>query len=256
MKKEAGATEEITEEEVRSTCDTILKSKAFFKAYRMQRLLGFLIDQTLAGENGNTSEYAIGIEVFGRNPADFVSEDSAIRVQIGRLRHRLASYYKENEPSDDIEISIPVGRHTPVFRRTAVTGGDPTRNGYLLIQPIRHIAERGEGQAFVNGLYEELLNQLSSSFGDVFKWATAPSATSSDRRSPSLAGNPAKLHHMIDGSVRVDAERIRASIRLVDYPVSRITWAGHFDRSVQFGILEQEELATTICNALREVVPN
>ena len=256
MKKEVCVTKEITEEEIRSACDTILKSKVFFKAYRMQRLLGFLIDQTLARENGNTSEYVIGIEVFGRNPTDFVSEDPAIRVQIGRLRHRLASYYKENDPLDDIEISIPVGQHTPVFRRMAMTGSSSTRNGYLLIQPIRHIAERGEGQAFVNGLYEELLNQLSSLFGDVFKWAMAPSVTSSDRRGLSHDGNPAILHHVIDGSVRVDAERIRASIRLVDYPVSRITWARHFDRSVQFGIREQEELATTICNALREVVPN
>jgi TolB-like protein len=49
---------------------------------------------------------------------------------------------------------------------------------------------------------------------------------------------------------------MRTSIRIVDHALSRIMWAGHFDRSVQFGITDQEELATSICDALEKVVPN
>ena len=114
----------------------------------------------------------------------------------------------------------------------------------LLVQPIRYLADRTEGRAFANGLYEELINQLFSSFGDVFVRQEA----ASDAAGP---GTPRRL---IEGSMRVDAERIRTSIRLVDYSLRRITWAQNFDRSVQFGIREQEELAASICHALRGVV--
>lgn len=245
--------ETITDEEVRSACDLILGSKHFVKAHRMQRLLRFLIEQALAGKNGNTSEYVIGIEVFDRNPKDYVSEDPAVRVQVGRLRQRLASYYREQVPCDGIMISIPVGKHMPVFHRMSRPERNSTQSGCLVIRPIRHIAESGEGQSFASGLYEELLNQLYFSFGEILTRATLPMASIS-RNDAHQIDMQTKLHHLIEGSVRVDSERIRASIRLVDFSLSRITWARHFDRSVQFGIREQEELATSICDALKEVV--
>lgn len=256
MKKEIDVNEGITEEKIRSACDSILKSKAFLKAYRMRRLLCFLVDQAISGEKGNTSEYVIGINVFDRNPSDYVSEDPAVRVQVGRLRKRLATYYSNNVPPGGIEVSIPVGQHIPIFRRMQQKERHHAHGGFLIIQPIRYIAERGEGQAFVNGLYEELLNQLFSSFGDVFTWAALPERMVADKNGLPVDDNRARLHHLIEGSVRVDTERIRASIRLVDYSLSRVTWAKHFDRSVQFGIREQEELAASICSALREVVPS
>lgn len=253
MENKVDVAETITDEEVRTACDLILSSKHFVKAHRMQRLLRFLIEQALAGKNGNTSEYVIGIEVFDRNPKDYVSEDPAVRVQVGRLRQRLASYYMEHAPRDGIRISIPVGQHMPVLHRISRSELNSTQSGCLVIRPIRHIAESGEGQSFASGLYEELLNQLYFSFGDVLTRATLPMASIS-RSDAHQSDMQAKLHHLIEGSVRVDSERIRASIRLVDFSLSRITWARHFDRSVQFGIREQEELATSICDALKEVV--
>ena len=122
-----------------------------------------------------------------------------------------------------------------------------------MIQPIRYIAERIEGQVFASGLYEELLNQLFSSFGNVFMWADPPFAQTGKRTNPTGDEIYVAPHRLIEGSLRVDSERIRTSIRMID-SLSRITWARHFDRSVQFGIREQEELAASICHALKEVV--
>lgn len=252
VKREIDTSRDLDEEDIRSACASILASDAFQKAPRMRRLLGFLIEQALAGEK-SISEYAIGIEVFGRKPDDYVSEDPAVRVQVGRLRHRLAAYYTDHAVTGDLEIIIPVGRYTPAFRRVVRHERPSAPGGYLTVQPIRYIAEREEGQAFASGLYEELLNQLFSSFGDVFMWA-APSPASGNHATGNVDDDRKAPHRLIEGSLRVDAERMRTSIRLVDASLSRITWAGHFDRSVQFGIREQEELAASICHALREVV--
>lgn len=244
VKKGNEVIEEVGDGEIRVAYESVLSSETFLKAHRMRRLFRYLMDQALEGCSGNVSEYTIGIEVFDRRPEDFISEDPAIRVQIGRLRHRLATHYTEYAVSGDVEISIPVGRLTPVFRRVVRPREPVGQDDRLLVQPIKYLADRSEGRVFANGLYEELINQLFSSFGDVFVRQEA----ASDATSP---GTPRRL---IEGSMRVDAERIRTSIRLVDYSLRRITWAQNFDRSVQFGIREQEELAASICHALRDVV--
>ncbi|KAF1007441.1 MAG: hypothetical protein GAK28_01783 [Luteibacter sp.] len=244
VKKDNEVIEAVCDAEIRAAYASLLASDALLKAHRMRRLFRYLMDQALEGGRGNVSEYTIGIEVFDRRPEDFISEDPAIRVQVGRLRHRLAAYYTERAVSGDVEISIPVGRLTPVFRRIVRPEPPVKQDDRLLVQPIRYLTERTEGQAFASGLYEELINQLFSSFGDVFVREEAASGDAAP-------GTPRRL---IEGSMRVDAERIRTSIRLVDYSLRRITWAQNFDRSVQFGIREQEELAASICHALREVV--
>ena len=198
----------------------------------------------MSGGKGDVCEYAIGIEVFDRKPEDLMSEDPVIRVQVGRLRHRLAAYYLKHAVLGGVEIAIPTGSYMPVFRRIGLQDEQIAQSGDLLVQPIKCLADRLEGQAFASGLYEELLNQLVSVFGDIFL-RVEPSSMASARGSP---------RRLIEGSLRVDGERIRTSIRLVDYSLSRITWARHFDRSLQFGIRDQEELAMSICYALREAV--
>lgn len=253
MKKEIVSTD-INEEEIRSACDSILKSSDFLKAHRMQRLLRFLVEQALTGDRSSTSEYVIGIEVFDRKPADYVSEDPIVRVQVGRLRQRLTSYYMKRPTHDGVEISIPVGQYMPVFRRKAPPSSRTMRDHYLAIRPIQYIAGRGEGQAFANGLYEELLHQLFASFGNVCMPSEPPPAAVGGNGHAAGDTHQVKPRHSIEGSVRIDAERIRASMRLVDYSLHHITWVRHFDRPVQFGIREQEELAMSICDALKEVV--
>jgi TolB-like protein len=244
VKKGQGGTQDIAEGEIRAAFESILASDVFQKAHRMRRLFRYLMEQAMSGGKGDVSEYTIGIEVFDKKPEDLISEDPVIRVQVGRLRHRLASYYLKHTVLGGVEIAIPTGRYMPVFHRTVLQEEQVAQSGDLLIQPIKCLADRLEGQAFASGLYEELLNQLVSVFGDIFM-RVEPSSMASARASP---------RRLIEGSLRVDGERIRTSIRLVDYSLSRITWARHFDRSLQFGIRDQEELAVSICYALREAV--
>jgi TolB-like protein len=247
---------DIEEKEIHAACENILESNDFAKAFRMRRLLKFLVDYKINSNGANLSEYIIGIEVFDRKPEDYVSEDPIVRVQVGRLRKRLMSFYAKKHVHEGIEINIPYGQYLPIFRRKAFPLPCDTRTGYLVAKPIRYIAEREDGRAFACGLYEELLHKLFASFGDV----CTPAALSLNAASSAVdaAEHPhrAKHCHLIEGSVRIDAGRIRTSIRLVDHALSRIKWVGHFDRSIQFGITEQEELAASICSTLEKVVPN
>lgn len=243
--------EDIGAEEVRAACDAIMRSEVFSKAHRMQRLLRFLVTQAIAGDSRNTSEYAIGLEVFGRDPAVFLpAEDPIVRVQVGRLRQRLENYYAGNQ-EQGIEIHIPVGTYMPVIRRRCVALRHAGFAYLLVLQPLHYIAERLDGLAFAHGLHEELLEQLYKSFGEALMASGPPQASVAG--SAARCAQPVVAQHSIEGSVRIDAERIRTSIRLVDSSLRRITWARNFDRSVQLGIEQQEELAASICGALRQI---
>lgn len=244
---------EIEENQIREACEEILESNAFTKAHRMRRLFRFLVEQAVAGENRNTNEHTIGIEVFDREASAYMpGEDPIVRVQIGRLRQRLNAYYAANKPRGGIEIRIPVGSYMPVIQRPPAASDESGGLSRLMVQPVQYVAERGDGKAFAHGLYEELVDQLFRAFGDVF---VAPCASAgADAGSVGGPGQRIDPHHSIESSLRIDTERIRASIRLVDSAFKRIAWARHFDCSVHFGIQQQEELATTICSALKPVV--
>jgi tetratricopeptide (TPR) repeat protein len=107
--------EAVFAEDVRAQLQRILASSPFLNARRASQFLRFVVDHTLAGENG-IKEYLIGIEVFER-PQDYdPKDDPVVRIEAGRLRKKLAEFYAGPGVNDPILIELPKGRYVPVFR--------------------------------------------------------------------------------------------------------------------------------------------
>ena len=122
-----GAAEAISAEEVEAELQKILASPIFSKAPRHSCFLEFVVRKTLEGSAHQVKEYLIGVAVF-RRPADYdPSTDPGVRVEAGRLRSRLAEYYKKLGRQDPIHISLPKGTYVPVFYRNGV--GPPLEEG-------------------------------------------------------------------------------------------------------------------------------
>lgn len=248
MTNEIDTVGDLGEENIRAACESIIHSSDFSRARRMRHLFVFLVNQALAGNRAQTSEYSIGMEVFGRKPEECISEDPTVRVQMGRLRKRLISYYQKHPDHQGIEINIPPGQYMPVFRRVEPSSPQAGSH-YLAIRPFHHITmDRRRGHAFARGLHEELLHRLFLSFGKICPESNLPEDASETARG-------ARASYLIEGSIRIDSERMRTSIRLIDHALHCIAWAKHFDRSVRFDIREQEDLASVICVALEKVIP-
>lgn len=80
------------------------------------RLVRYLAAHALNSPSGHLKEYQIATEALGR-PAEFdPHSDASVRVQIGRLRDKLAEYYSSVGSHDAILIEIPKGRYTLSFR--------------------------------------------------------------------------------------------------------------------------------------------
>ncbi len=79
------------------------------------KLLRYLAAHSLDHPGSPVKEYQIATEVFGR-PADFDPQsDSAIRVQAGRLRAKLAEYYAGEGAGDPIVVELPRGSYALLF---------------------------------------------------------------------------------------------------------------------------------------------
>jgi len=112
-------------ERVRAQVERILASAAFADAERASNFLRLVVERKLEGRASEIKEFVIAVEVLGRTSSFDSKTDPIVRVEAGRLRDRLTSYYEGEGESDLILISLPKGGYVPEFserRRPAAPG--------------------------------------------------------------------------------------------------------------------------------------
>jgi len=114
----------------------ILQSKAFRTSEVHRSLLVYLAEKSLAGTADGLKEYTVGLDVFSK-PASFdPRQESAVRMHVGRLRQKLAEYYR-TEGAGEIAREIggaeinrrgrsePAGRDQRRDQRRVAEAGKP-----------------------------------------------------------------------------------------------------------------------------------
>ena len=76
-------------DEIRAQLDRVLASAEFVNADRMSAFLRYVVERALAGDGDQIKEYAIGVDVFGRNGDYDPRLDSIVRVEARRLRTKV-----------------------------------------------------------------------------------------------------------------------------------------------------------------------
>ncbi len=105
----------VTTAEVAGALRRLLASKQLAGSQRLSQFLSYIVEETLAGRGDQIKGYAIGLEVFDR-PDDFDPEtDAIVRVQAGRLRSAMQTYYLTEGQDDPVVIDVPKGSYVPVF---------------------------------------------------------------------------------------------------------------------------------------------
>ena len=105
--------------------DRILHSETFRLAPSSKRLLKYLAGRCLAGESDAIKEYTIGVDAFNKPASYDPRSDSTVRIQIGRLRQKLAEYYNAEGATDDSILTIPKGRLTLVLEPRTQSAAAP-----------------------------------------------------------------------------------------------------------------------------------
>jgi Malectin domain len=129
----------LTEE--RMEVEAVLRSGIFDRAPGLEKLFIYITSKFFEGSADDIKEYNIAVDAFGRGPDFDQSRDSIVRVQAHRLRERLAEYYQSEGRSDLVQIEIPNGRYTPIFRfraQDAVVALVATPEGAIGVPALTH----------------------------------------------------------------------------------------------------------------------
>jgi tetratricopeptide (TPR) repeat protein len=99
---------------VSAELNRILGSREFQGFERRSRLLKYLVDKAIAGEP--VKEYMIGVDVFEKAPDYDPRIDPAVRVEIGRMRLKLADYYAGAGNANPSRLEFPKRSYIPTLR--------------------------------------------------------------------------------------------------------------------------------------------
>jgi len=224
-------------EDVRAALAEILASAEFRKSPRLCRLFQFLMESQIAGAVRDTSEYGIGLDVFDRDPKTYSTVlDPIVRVQMGRLREKLKHFYETAPGQTAFIVSFPRGSYLPTLCRAENWQPAPPRPERLALRAFSCLSRDTDALAFAEGLNDELSHHLFQTWGDKL----LPRGVEQTGAS-----------HVLEGSVRIDHQRVRVSIRLNDMTARVTVSSAQFDYPLPLDIALQETLAKRISDKLQ-----
>jgi hypothetical protein len=122
--------------------EKLINSHTLHGSESLCKLLRYLADHAIKHPGSTLKEYQIATEVFGR-PADFDPHlDSLVRVQAGRLRAKLAEYYRSEGSDDPIVVEMPKGTYNLAFHQ-ATPAAKAIVQSAQENEPDRNIARAG-----------------------------------------------------------------------------------------------------------------
>ena len=234
---------------VRDHLERIVRSPSFAKADRLRAFLRFVVEKTLAGEEGTIKEYSIALEVCGRDPSFDAKVDPIVRVDANRLRARLDAYYGLEGRDDTVRIHLPKGSYVPEM---SMVGPPPTRaaGATLAVLPFVNLGSPRDHESFAEGLTEELIHQLSCH--PQLRVIARASAFQYRDRAADVRRIAADLGagHVVEGSVRWAGDQVRVTVQLTEVVASSVRWSGRYERRLSDVFAVQDDICRNIAIAL------
>lgn len=97
--------------------ERVLASAPFANAQRSQKFLRYIVECTLKNQEEFLKEFAIAVDVYGRNVSYDPSINATVRVEAGRIRSRLREYYTGDGRNDPVIIDVSKGGYRVTFEQ-------------------------------------------------------------------------------------------------------------------------------------------
>ena len=129
----------VSADEARAELDRVLQSADFPATPRNRRFLSFIAERALDGPangHGRSSAYDVATRVFGRSEQFDTILDPIVRIEAGKLRRDLETYYLKSGKHDPIRIFLPKGSYRAAFQRNEahLAGTTPSRSSQLVLR--------------------------------------------------------------------------------------------------------------------------
>ena len=101
--------------EPRAELARVLASRDFPASPRNREFLRHVVEKVLSGHDGRIEAYEVGTKVFGRPESFDPITDPIVRIEAGKLRRDLETYYLKEGRRNPLRIELPKGGYRPVF---------------------------------------------------------------------------------------------------------------------------------------------
>ncbi|MDO6762052.1 transmembrane adenylate cyclase [Agarivorans sp. 1_MG-2023] len=249
---------------IREQLERIIESSVFEQSPKMKELLSFLVEQTLQGNGDRLKQFTIAIEIFDRGVDFDHQSDPIVRIQAGRVRRSLDTYYFTEGVNDALYINIPKGRYAPSFKlrseedlsptpaaQTPVTNKAESLSPSLTVLPFLSLAADDQQQFFADGFGEELATELSrfDSLNVVSMYAMGD--TNFDIKTAadiSQVGKELNVSFITTGTMRALNDKMRIHARLYRADTGQQIWAEKYtcDMSTQDLFDAQDQIIAEI----------
>jgi tetratricopeptide (TPR) repeat protein len=108
-------TPDISATEIRSQLEKISTGPELENSPRLVELLNYIGEEFLAGRVDRIKGFTIGQAIYVTDVNFEPESNSIVRVEMGRLRRRLAEYYLSSGRADPVVVEIPKGSYAPRF---------------------------------------------------------------------------------------------------------------------------------------------
>ncbi|MEM1246461.1 MAG: hypothetical protein AAGK22_08815 [Acidobacteriota bacterium] len=127
----------------------------------------------------------------------------------------------------------------------------------LVVLPFRYIGPRPEDEEYLaDGFTDEVITALSKQRRfRVISRTSAMTLRDSARDAPTL-GRDLSVGWIVDGSLRIQGERLRVSTQLVEAATDRSAWSESFTGSLEEIFDIQEEIAARVSHSLQIELPD
>jgi serine/threonine-protein kinase len=275
---------------VRSELEKLLESDTFAQSESLKRFLRYVVEAKLEGREGEVKEQVLGSEVFERGESYDPRIDPIVRVQATRLRAKLRDYYGSEGARSPLVIDLPKGSYVPSFSRTEAApektearrfprGAAPMALAALglalLVLPLRYfrsadvprpapdvqsiavlpltdLSGNQEHEYFGEAIAEEITTRLASVEGLKVAPRTSSFRFKGERVDLKSIASALEVDAVLQGSVRVHEEQLRAQMQLIRALDSRQLWSETYDRPLASAFEVQEEIASAVAIAVRK----
>jgi TolB-like protein len=260
------------ESDIRAQLARILASQDFAAAEGARKLLSYVVTQALAGHADLLKEYTLATEVFGRDASFDPKINPAVRVEAGRLRRRLEHYYLTQGRGDPVLIELRRGGYAPRFSANADVlhlaeelaeaasqsgpGDDalPTIPGgpVVCVRPFENLGLPADG-VFADGVSIEILTALSR-FREIRVLGRGTVFGHRDEPDPQRLCTHLGANHVLTGTIRRDAEKVRVHAQLLSGAGGNVLWAERYERdlSAEAMFKVQDDIASHVVAAIAQ----
>lgn len=140
------------------------------------------------------------------------------------------------------------------FRAIAPTPGVPEDDRLMLaVLPFENLGGKTGQSHFSDGLTEDLITELGRTNPERLGVIARTSVLRYRGTKKSIAeiGRELEVDYVLEGSFRLEGERLRLTAQLIDVGDQSHRWAESYDRSIRHVLDVQRELATLVARAIR-----